>query len=136
MSELQTQIQNLFGKNPVLTDLQKNVDVVNDLAKKGLEDLNNILIETKVGSDKNANKYTTKISLGNDVVSTMPKEAPKVGDVYWARHNELTNKILDQRHELLVKAIETAGTTVKGVINPINFSNIDLENIISLLKKQ
>ena len=70
-------------------------------------------------------------------INEFPTTIPKEDDVYWKRHQELVDNILDTRKEIALKIIETVGVTIKGVINPISVSNVDIAKIIeNFTKKQ
>ena len=97
-----------------------------------MKDAGERTIVTKFGDST----YTTNIALDNDVTSEFPSEPPKDDDVYWKRHKDLVDNILDTRKEIVLKVIETAGTTIKGIINPISVSNIDIAKIIEGISKK
>ena len=119
-------------KSPIFQDLANTFTEFDNLLKKGLEDAGKRTIETTFGENK---VFKTEIALTDaDVKNNFPPNIPKEDDVYWKRHNELVDNVLDARKEIILKSIEVAGTTIKGVINPISVSPIDIaklfENVI------
>jgi len=104
------------------------------MLKTAADDISKKTIETKAGTSKSS--FKTDISNTGDIRSNFPVEPPKVDDIYWTRHNELVDKVIDARKEIILKAIDVTGTTVKGIINPISVSNIDIAKIIEGISKQ
>ena len=82
-------------------------------------------IETKIQGTQ-APLYKTQITLDGSITNEHSDTRPTDKDAYWNKHNELVNEVLATRKEIILKVIETAGVTIKGIINPISFSNIDL----------
>jgi hypothetical protein len=100
-----------------------------DVANK---DLSERTIETK-GSDEI--KYTTHFKVDGDILSEFPSKIPPANDLYWTRHTQLVDRVLAERQAIIEKSIETVGSTIKGLINPISISPIDMIKLIELFKK-
>jgi len=131
-TELESWIKNIKDGN-IFSDIDESFKNLGDLLKRGLSDAGARTIETKFGTSA----YKTSVALDNDVTNEFPAEPPKDDDVYWQRHKELVDNILDTRKEIILKVIETVGATIKGIINPISVSNIDIVKIIEgIAKKQ
>lgn len=94
-------------------------------------------IEVKTDGSKDA-EFKTIIALNGDITNEFPAERPAADDVYWKRHKELVDEAMATRKELSIKVIEIVGDTIKGVINPISVSSVDLAKIIEeiLAKKK
>ena len=114
-------------KSTLYKDLTKTVTEFDGLLKKGIEDVGTKTIETKFGKNK---AFKTTIAIKDaDVTNEFPAEPPNEDDIYWTRHN-VVNKVLEARTKIILKSIEVAGTTVKGVINPISVSPIDIATLL------
>lgn len=113
----------LFGNGNIIGDFDKNLQELKKMLEAGAKNLETKTIETKAGNSPKSS-FKTDITLTGDIKNSFPTELPKVDDVYWVRHNELVDKVLDTRKEIILKAIEIAGTTVKGIINPISVTNV------------
>lgn len=92
------------------------------------------VVETVVGGD-GASKYKTTIKLNGDLINEFPKVEPNENNIYWKRHTDLVNESLQTKKEIMLKVVETIGTTVRGIVNPINFSQVDIAKIIELIRK-
>jgi hypothetical protein len=66
-----------------------------------------IVTNTKAGTS-----YKTDIRIDGDITNEFPEKVSDATDLYWKRHNELVDRILDERKELLLKVIDTVGTTI------------------------
>jgi hypothetical protein len=93
------------------------------------------VIETAIDANGVVTKYKTTIKLNGDLINEFPKDKPDENDIYWKRHTDLVNESLQTRKEIMLKVVETIGTTVRGIVNPINFSQVDIAKIIELIKK-
>lgn len=121
-------------KSPIFQGLTNAFTEFDELLKKGLEDAGKRTIETKFGENK---VFKTEIALTDaDVTNNFPTDIPKEDDVYWKRHNELVDNVLDVRKEIILKSIEVAGTTIKGIINPISVSPIDIAKLFENVVKK
>lgn len=100
-----------------------------DVANK---DLSERTIETKANDEI---KYTTNLKVDGDIVNEFPSKVPPANDLYWTRHTQLVDRVLADRQAIIEKSIETVGTTIKGLVNPISFSPIDMVRLIDLFKK-
>jgi len=130
-TEFDSWIKNLKEGN-IFSDIDESWKKFGNLLERALKDAGERTIVTKFGDSI----YKTSIALDNDVTSEFPSEPPKDDDVYWQRHKELVDKILDTRKEIVLKVIETVGNTIKGIINPISVSNIDIAKIIEGISKK
>lgn len=79
--------------------------------------------------------YKTTIMFGGDIKNEFPSTAPNVNDMYWTRHNQLVDEALALQKEIIIKVIDTVGTTLQKVVNPISISSSDIVNLMSLFKK-
>ena len=100
-----------------------------DVANK---DLSERTIETKASEEV---KYTTHLRMDGDILNEFPTKVPPANDLYWIRHTQLVDKVLADRQAIIEKSIETVGTTIKGLINPISISPIDMIRLVELFKK-
>ncbi|MDH3677215.1 MAG: hypothetical protein OEQ12_02820 [Nitrosopumilus sp.] len=116
----------------IVGDAHKGIDQVNQIVKNAIDDAGKKTIQVKAG---NKTAYKTDISIDGDIANDFPSTLPKDDDVYWRRHKELVNNALEARKELQLKAIETIGTTVKSIINPISVGDVDLAGLIQTVIK-
>ena len=117
----------------IFTDIHESWQKFGELLERALKDAGERTITTKFGDSS----FKTTVALDNDITNEFPETAPKDDDIYWKRHQELVDNILDTRKEIVLKIIETVGVTIKGVINPISVSNVDIAKIIeNFTKKQ
>lgn len=124
-------IKNLKDGN-IFADIDISWKKFAELLDAAIKDAGQRTVETKFGNTS----YKTNVALDNDVTSEFPSEQPKEDDVYWQRHKEVVDNILDTRKEIVLKVIETVGVTIKGIINPISVSNIDIAKIIEGISKK
>lgn len=92
------------------------------------------VIET-ISDGDGADKFKTTIKMNGGLINEFPKDKPNENNIYWKRHTDLVNESLQTRKEIMLKVVETIGTTVRGIVNPINFSQIDIAKIIELTRK-
>jgi len=120
--------------NPFFSNINDSIGKIGGLLDNVLKDAGERTIVTKFGDEE----FKTSFSMtpDNDVANNFPQTRPKEDDIYWKRHNELVDKILEERTEIFIKVIETAGTTIKGVINPVSISPIDIAKIIESFSKK
>jgi len=131
-AELDSWIKNLKDEK-IFTDIHQSWQKFGELLERALKDAGERTIVTKFGDSS----FKTTVALDNDITNEFPETAPKDDDVYWKRHQELVDNILNTRKEIVLKIIETVGVTIKGVINPISVSNVDIAKIIeNFAKKQ
>jgi len=131
-TEFDAWIKNLKD-GEIFTDIHQSWQKFGELLERAINDAGERTIVTKFGDSS----FKTSVALDNDITNEFPATAPKEDDVYWKRHQELVDNILDTRKEIALKTIETVGITIKGVINPISVSNVDIAKIIeNLMKKQ
>lgn len=96
------------------------------------KDLSERTIETKASE---VIKYTTHLKADGDILNEFPSNAPTSNDLYWTRHTQLVDRVLAERQAIIEKSIETVGTTIKGLVNPISISPIDMLKLVELIKK-
>ena len=141
--------EDLFNKGTLvntasLEQFSKQIEQFNTEAKTSWEQLLKLLqtsyadatektIET---SAQNGPNYKTVIKIDGDVKNDFPSPAPGTNDVYWTRHNQLVDGAVALQKEIIVKVIETVGTTLQKVVNPISFSSGDFMNLINLFRRQ
>jgi hypothetical protein len=75
------------------------------------------------------------LKVDGDILNEFPSNVPPANDLYWTRHTQLVDKVLADRQAIIEKSIETVGMTIKGLVNPISFSPIDLIRFVELFKK-
>lgn len=132
-----------LGQN---TFLEKTIEEFNKLSKESMGNFNKILesaakdatgrtIELKINGP-NKITYKTTIKLDGDITNEFPKTPPEDSDIYWRRHKELVNEALATRKEISLKVIEKVGNTIKGIVNPISVSSIDVSKIIEEFTKK
>ena len=80
-------------------------------------------------------KYKTDIKMDGDMLNDFPTNTPEANDLYWKRHNELVDKVMNERKDILLKVIEMAGTAMTKMVNPISFSTVDLVKMAEIFKK-
>lgn len=135
-----------------LEDSQKNIEenwkkicnqteAMGDQLKKMMDDISKqltnatdkvIITEFSVGDTKK--RYETKINaVSGNVTTTFEVTPTGEGDIFWKLHMKLVDEALATRKDLEMKIIETVGTTIKGLFNPISVSNIDLVQIIQAM---
>lgn len=130
--EFDAWIKNL-QEGGIFTDIHQLWQKFGELLERALKDAGERTIVTKFGDSS----FKTTVALDNDITNEFPETAPKDDDIYWKRHQELVDNILNTRKEIVLKIIETVGVTIKGVINPISVSNVDIAKIIeNFTKKQ
>ena len=131
---------------------QKQLDIfsqqlepINKLASESFSHFSSILgtaekeitertIETKIQGEASP-RYGTNITNTGDILNEFPSKEPDTNDIYWARHNQLVDTLVANRQATIEKVIDTVGTTVKGMVNPISFSPIDLNQLINTFKE-
>jgi hypothetical protein len=89
-----------------------------------------IVTNTKAGTS-----YKTDIRIDGDITNEFPEKVSEATDLYWKRHNELVDRVLNERKELLLKVIDMVGTTLTKMVNPISFSTIDLVKLAEMFRK-
>jgi hypothetical protein len=130
---------------PGMSSWQNSLNLFNTHAKESWEqftrmlqsaneDLKKKTICTSAKGQTSIN-YRTDITLEGDIISEFPNPPPKSDDVYWKWHTELTNRVLNERKELLLKAIDSAGFALTKIMNPISFSSVDLVKLAELFKR-
>jgi hypothetical protein len=103
-----------------------------------IKDSTETTIETNIvegNQTKVLYRSTIKLMKGGDVTNEFPETRPTEEDVYWKKHWELVEKELATRKDIYMKIIETIGATIKGMINPVSFENIDLSKIVEAIAK-
>ena len=130
--EFDAWIKNL-QEGGIFTDIHQLWQKFGELLERALKDAGERTIVTKFGDSS----FKTTVALDNDITNEFPETGPKDDDIYWKRHQELVDNILNTRKEIVLKIIETVGVTIKGVINTISVSNVDIAKIIeNFTKKQ
>jgi hypothetical protein len=87
------------------------------------------------GNAQESSAYKTTLDLVNgNITNEFPNQVPDSADVYWLRHSELVNETLSTRKELILKVIDTVGTTITTIIQPMNLTNIGLAKLADLSK--
>jgi hypothetical protein len=89
-----------------------------------------IVTNTKAGTS-----YKTDIRIDGDITNEFPEKVSEATDLYWKRHNELVDRVLNERKELLLKVMDLVGTTITKMVNPISFSTVDLVKMMEMFRK-
>ena len=141
-------LEDMFHKsivpNPVpLDQVTKQIEQFNKQAQDSWEqflkllqssfiDLNEKVIETNI---QGGPSYKTVIFINGNRKNDFPNPAPNASDVYWLRHNTMVDETLSLQKEIITKVIDTLGTTLQKVVNPISFSTKNLVDLADLFKK-
>ena len=136
--------EDLFNKGTLvntasLEQFNKQIEQFNTEAKTSWEQLLKLLqtsytdatektIETNT---QNGPNYKTVIKIDGDVKNDFPNLAPDANNVYWTQHNQLVDGAVALQKEIIIKVIDTIGTTLQKMVNPISFSSSDLVNLIN-----
>ena len=144
--DLSTAFQKLVDQGQKQLDVfNKQLDPINKLANESFGQFSSILqmagkeinertIETKIQGEASP-RYSTNITNTGDIVNQFPNQTPAQNDLYWARHTQLVDGVLANRQATIDKIIDTIGTTIKGTINPVSFSPVDLIQLINTFKE-
>jgi hypothetical protein len=98
------------------------------------KDLGERVIETIIEGEENI-KYKTTFKMDGDIINQLPSNISDTNNLYWKRHVELVDKVLQERKDLVNKVIDTTGTAITKVISPISFSTVDILKLAELFKK-
>ena len=129
--ESESWIKNLKEAN-LFEDIDESWKKFGNLLERAINDAGERTIETKFGDSA----FKTHVALDNDISNELPANSPKADDEYWIWHKALVENVLDTRKQIMLKVIETVGVTIKGIVNPISFSNIDIGKIIESITKK
>ena len=122
------------GTSKQTEDIGKQLKEWMDEISKQLTTATDKIIKTEFTANGSKISYMTTInSITGNVTSNFPTAPASEEDIYWKLHMKLVDETLTTRKELQLKIIETVGTTVKGLFNPISVSNIDLVQIIQAI---
>lgn len=124
--------QSKWGEE-LLKQFQASSNQISDMWKAVSADVTNRTIVTKVQGDQSI-EYKTHINIDGDIINEFPSTPPDENDVYWKRHKENVDEALANRKEIILKVIDTAGLTVRGIVNPVSISPIDLAKLIESVK--
>ena len=134
--------EKMFG--PSMSSWQNSMDLFNthtkqsweefaDMLKTANNDMKKRTIST-IAKGQTSTIYKTDITIDGDIINEFPSPPPDPNNIYWKWHTELTNRILNERKELLLKAIDSAGFALTKIMNPISFSSVDLVKLAELFK--
>ncbi|HML02653.1 MAG TPA: hypothetical protein VK487_04685 [Candidatus Bathyarchaeia archaeon] len=98
-------------------DFEKAYNNAVDTAVSKLKLETSQVIETKSNADGKVWYKTTIEALGS-ITNEWPTEEPSSDDLYWKTHKEQVDNALSMRKDVLLKIIETIGSTISGLINP------------------
>ena len=98
-------------------DFEKAYNNAVDTAVSKLKLETSQVIETKSNTDSKVWYKTTIEALGS-ITNEWPTEEPSQDDLYWKTHKEQVDNALSMRKDVLLKIIETIGSTISGLINP------------------
>lgn len=130
----------------IFEQFNSQMQLLNKDAKDSWNEFTNILksassevgkrtIETTI-SGTQVTLYKTQINLDGTIVNEFSNTQAEDSDAYWKRHSELVNEVMATRKEIILKAIETAGITVRGILNPLSLSGVDPVKLIELLQEK
>lgn len=98
------------------------------------KDIGERVIETIIQGEEII-KYKTTFKVDGDIINEFPNNVSETNNLYWKRHSELVDKVLQERKDLVNKVIDTTGTAITKVISPISFSTVDILKLAELFKK-
>ena len=130
-------------KTANLEQFNKQISQFNAQAQASWEQLLKLIHTSYIDSSQkvivtNAHEgpnYKTIIKLNGDLKNEFPSPSPDTNDVYWLRHNQLVDEAVALQKEMIMKVIDTVGTTIQKVVNPISISTTDLVNIMGLFRR-
>lgn len=137
MTTSEFNIESLFNTNSLedftklATDSWNNLLGTMQLAQK---EIGERVVETIIQGEENI-KYKTTFKMDGDIINEFPPNPPDPNNLYWKRHIELVDKVLQERKDLINKVIDTTGTAITKVISPISFSTVDILKLAELYKK-
>ena len=98
------------------------------------KDVGERVIETVIQGEEDI-KYKTTFKIDGDIINEFPTNIPDTNNLYWKRHIELVDKVIQERRDLVNKVIDTTGTVITKVISPVSFSTVDILKLAELFKK-
>jgi hypothetical protein len=113
-------------------ELSKILKAANKSVEDGVSDIQTITVSIKEEGADNP-KYSAKMKLDGDWIEELPKTPPAENDVYWVRFKENVNKTRDERKEMTNNAIKVAGESISKIVTPIQFSTLDLAQLVGSL---
>ena len=81
------------------------------------KDIRERVIETIIQGEGNI-KYKTTFKIDGDILNEFPYNISDTNNLYWKRHIDLVDKVLQERKDLINKVIDTTGTAITKVITP------------------
>jgi hypothetical protein len=122
----------------------KQMEPINKLASDSFNQFSSILqtagkeinertVEIKVQGEASP-RYSTNITNTGSILNQFASGMPAPNDLYWTRHTQLVDKVLADRQATIDKIIDTVGTTIKGMINPISSKPIDLIELLNTFR--
>src|SRR5215210_5358803 len=128
-NQFNSQMQ-LFNK-----DAKDSWNEITNILKSASSEVGKRTIETMIAGTQ-ITLYKTQINLDGTIANEFSSTQAADSDVYWKRHSELVNEVMATRKEIILKVIETAGITVKGIVNPLSSSNVDPVKLLELLQEK
>jgi hypothetical protein len=104
------------------------------ILEKANQTVTETVISTNIGDLDSGIKYETTIRINGDIASKFPTSAPNENDIYWKTHMNEVNHVLQMRKDIILKVIDTVGSTVRGMVNPISFSTVDIARLVELFQ--
>jgi|SRR5215216_1320345 len=129
LNQFNSQMQ-LFNK-----DAKDSWNEFTNILKSASSEIGKRTIETRI-ADTQLTLYKTQINLDGTIANEFSNTQVADSDIYWKRHSELVNEVMATRKEIILKVIETAGITVRGIVNPLSSSNVDLVKLLELLQEK
>lgn len=80
-------------------------------------------------------EYKTHIGIDGDITNEFPSTVPDDNDVYWRHHKQMIDEAMATRKEIILRIIDVSGNTIRGMINPISISPVDLAKLIESFRK-
>ena len=146
--QLKKWFEDLFHKNAManpipLENVTKQIEQFNKQTQDSWEQFSKLLqttfmdvgekvIETNIQGGPG---YRTTVFLMEIGKMNFRTPAPVLSDVYWVRDNQLVDETLALQKEIITKVIDTIGSTIQKVVNPISFSTGDIVSLANLFKK-
>ena len=137
MTSSEFNIESLFNTGSLEDFTKLATDSWNSLlgtVQLAQKDIGERVIETIIQGETNI-KYKTTFKMDGDIINEFPSNTPDTNNLYWKRHIELVDKVLQERKDLVNKVIDTTGTAITKVISPISFSTVDILKLAELFKK-
>ena len=127
----------------LLEQFNKQIEQFNAQTKNSWEQLTRILQTSYVDSTQRTIEtsagpgpvFKTTVGIDGDIKNEFPSSPPDANNVYWNRHNQLVDEALTTQKEIIIKVIDTIGSTIQKIVNPISISGGDISMLMNLFKR-